>query len=153
MEEEDLQNTLLEPDYQNKDHNLPDAEPLYTEPDFINSCDSSSSYPPGLSYTQSEHLMSSLLPADLASIRPPDVSSPESGYSSAKPPSSSQGYTSRETSDDDEDQFFHFHTGTVIRSASPMSNHNKIDKPLTNNILRQSSRYKIKLKPSFAVQS
>ena len=111
VEDENLQATPFEQDYQNKD--IKSAEPFYSEPYFpINIWDSPKSDSHSISCKQSEHPISSLLASDLASLRLPSVSSPESGYSSAKPSSSSQGYTSRETSDDDDDQFSHFHTGT-----------------------------------------
>ena len=111
VEDENLQATPFEQDYQNKD--IKSAEPLYSELDFdSDSWDSATSDSRSISCRQSEHPMSSPLASDLASLQLHHVSSPESGYSSAKPSSSSQGYTSRETSDDDDDQFSHFHTGT-----------------------------------------
>jgi hypothetical protein len=110
IEDENLQATPFEQDYQNKD--LKSAEPLLSEADFhMNSWESETSDSHSISCTQSEHPMISLLAADLASLQLHHASSPESGYSSAKPSSSSQGFTSRETSDDD-DEFLHFHTGT-----------------------------------------
>ena len=94
VEEEDVQTNLL------KDVD----EPLYSEPDYK----SFTSDPPGISYKDGDQLLRG--PPGLLGLA--TLNSPESGYSSNKALSSSQGYTSRETSDD-EDEFFLFTPGNI----------------------------------------
>ena len=68
VEDDNLQATHFEQDYQNKD--IKSAEPLYSEPDLqMNSWDSATSDSHCISCTQSEHPMISLLAADLASLQ------------------------------------------------------------------------------------
>ena len=99
VEEEDVQTNLL------KDVD----EPLYNEPDYK----SFTSDPPGISYKDGDQLLRG--PPGLLGLA--TLNSPESGYSSNKALSSSQGYTSRETSDD-EDEFFHFTPGNLRQQHS-----------------------------------
>ena len=67
VDDDNLEASPSERDYQNKDKTS--AAPLYSEPDFpMNSWDSATPDPPSTSCTQSEHPMSSLVSADLASL-------------------------------------------------------------------------------------